>query len=163
MATNNFEVDDELRVVYGYGYGGVSPFFEHLTDTTPSLYISSCRACELDYCPPRIHCQVCWGATEWREHDGSGTIESVVWAYWIPIDSPARAYTDLPYAYAAVRVDGCRNLLRTRVVGLSQQASLAELTGRRGHVRVIESASGRPGDLYLAVETETPAPAKSVK
>jgi uncharacterized OB-fold protein len=153
MATQTpFEIDDELKVIYKYGYGGITPFFSALLEQPGSYQVSFCETCDLRFCPPRLHCQQCWGKTTWVEHTGEGTIESVVWAYWIPIDSPARAYTDLPYAYAAIRLDGCRNLLRTRVCGLPQGLPLAEMTGRRGRLRTIEEPTGRLGDLYFVAE-----------
>ncbi|AKS32098.1 Zn-ribbon domain-containing OB-fold protein [Mycolicibacterium goodii] len=147
-----FEIDDELRVLYKYGYGGITPFFAGLAEGAEGYQTSVCDSCELAYCPPRIHCQECWGTTKWVAHSGEGVIESLVWAYWIPIDSPARAFTDLPYAYAAIRLDGCRNLLRTRVSGLPQGMPLPDATGVRGRLRTIDNPTGRLGDLYFEVD-----------
>jgi uncharacterized OB-fold protein len=159
MATDPpFEIEDELRVVYKYGYGGITRFFSALLDQPRGYQVTSCETCDLLFCPPRLQCQQCWGRTAWVEHTGEGTIESVVWAYWIPIDSPARAYTDLPYAYAAIRLDGCHNLLRTRVCGLPQGSPLPEITGRRGRLKTIEEPTGRLGDLYFV--TDEPAGGK---
>jgi len=154
MPAPQFEIDDELKVVYKYGYGGIAPFFEHLLDRPDTFRITACRSCDLAFCPPRTHCQSCWGATEWVDHSGAGTIESVVWAYWVPIDSPARQWTDLPYAYAAVRLDGCRNLLRTRVLGLRQDVPLSASTGRRGRLGVVEQPTARLGDLVFTVDQD---------
>jgi uncharacterized OB-fold protein len=151
MTTPGFEIDDELKVLYRYGYGGITPFFASLPDRPSTFPVSRCDACDLTFCPPRIHCQRCWSATSWVEHTGEGTIESLVWAYWVPIDSPARAYTDLPYAYGAVRLDGCHNLLRTRITGLPPQGPLGAVTGRRGRLATVEAPTGRLGDLYFTV------------
>lgn len=149
---SSFEIDDELKVLYKYGYGGVTPFFSGLVDGAGSYQVSTCESCGLTFCPPRIHCQECWNDTAWIQHTGAGVIESLVWAYWMPIDSPARAFTDLPYAYAAIRLDGCRNLLRTRVSGLAQGIPPTETTGVRGRLRTIDNPTGRPEDLYFEVE-----------
>jgi uncharacterized OB-fold protein len=147
-----FEIDDELAVRYSYSYGGISPFFSALLDRPETFRISHCPACELKFCPPRIHCQRCWGATEWVDHPGTGTLESVVWAYWVPLDSPARNWTSLPYAYAAVRLDGCRNLLRTRVTGLAQTEPLESSTGRHGRLTTVGAPTARLGDLVFVVD-----------
>ena len=150
--TPRFEITDQLSVSYSYDYGAISPFFQALTEPTPRLRISRCEACDLQFCPPRHHCQNCWGETIWIEHSGEGITESVVWAYWIPIDSPAREWADPPYCYAAVRLDGCRNLLRTRVIGLDKVASLRESTGRRGRLIVGPNPRGHLGDLLFEVQ-----------
>ena len=146
-----FEIPDLLSVTYSYHYGAITQFFQNLTRTPPRLQVSHCPACDLQFCPPRHHCQDCWGKTEWKDHSGEGTIESVVWAYWIPIDSPAREWVDPPYAYAAVRLDGCRNLLRTRVAGLDKRAPLPASTGRRGKLVVGSNPRGHLGDLEFHV------------
>lgn len=146
-----FEIDDTLTVRYSYGYGGITPFFRAIAERSDTLRITRCAACALDFCPPRIHCQRCWGETAWTDHPGDGAVESVVWTYWVPLDSPARHWTDLPYAYGAVRLDGCHNLLRVRIVGLDPLAAAAETAGLRGRVRVVPEADGRLGDLYFDV------------
>jgi len=146
-----FEIDDLLSVRYSYHYGAITPFFEGLTTGAPPFRVSACDSCGVRFCPPRHHCRNCWGKTSWVDHDGGGTIESLVWAYWVPFDSPARNWTDLPYAYGAIRLDGCQNLLRTRITGLQPTAELADVTGRRGSLRVVAEPSGRPGDLYFEV------------
>jgi uncharacterized OB-fold protein len=150
-AQSAFEIDDTLTVRYSYGYGGITPFFRGLIENPPVFKISRCAECALAFCPPRIHCQVCWQPTEWVDHSGEGAIESLVWAYWVPLDSPARQWTDLPYAYAAVRVDGCHNLIRVRVTGLDRTEELQSSTGRRGHLSVASQADGRAGDLVFEV------------
>ncbi|QYB07099.1 hypothetical protein I1A62_22755 [Rhodococcus sp. USK10] len=152
--STGFEIDDVLTVTYSYGYGGISPFFESLKEKTGTFKVTRCKTCQLSFCPPRIHCQKCWDATEWDEHTGEGVIESVVWAYWMPIDSPARAYTDLPYAYAAIRLDGCVNLIRVRVEGLDQRQSIESSTGRRGRLSTIDNPTARLGDLKFVVDPE---------
>ena len=149
--TPRFEIPDLLSVTYSYHYGAITPFFEALIEPEPRLRISRCEACDLQFCPPRHHCQQCWGETAWIDHDGRGVAESIVWAYWIPIDSPAREWVDPPYAYAAVRLDGCRNLLRTRVIGLDKTASLQESTGRRGRLIVGPNPRGHVGDLLFEI------------
>lgn len=149
--TSGFEIDDTLTVRYSYGYGGITPFFQAIADRSDALRVTDCAACGLSFCPPRIHCQRCWGETTWVDHSGAGAIESLVWAYWVPLDSPARTWTDLPYAYAAIRLDGCDNLLRVRVVGLDPQEPPTATLGRRGVVRVVEQPTGRLGDLYFEV------------
>jgi uncharacterized OB-fold protein len=152
-----FEVDDELMVKYHYGYGAISPFFEAIAAGQSALRVSRCPACQSLYCPPRMHCQACWTETEWEEHSGTGTIESLVWAYWVPIDSPARRYTSLPYAYAAVRLDGCRNLLRVRATGVGQDITPERSGGLRGQIKVVPNAVGKIGDLYFEVDAAVEA------
>lgn len=154
MTAKPFEIPDQLSVTYSYHYGGISPFFEALLDHPSTFKVSRCETCELLFCPPRIDCQRCWGATQWTDHPGTGVIESVVWAYWIPIDSPAREWTDLPYAYAAVRLDGCANLLRVRVVGLPQGVPLDQSVGRRGGLSTVERPTARLGDLVFTVDED---------
>jgi len=147
-----FEIPDGLSVTYSYHYGGITPFFESLLGRPDTFPVSRCETCELTFCPPRIHCQRCWGATSWVQHSGEGTIESLVWAYWIPLDSPARTWTDLPYAYAAVRLDGCVNLLRVRVTGLDQTQSIEASTGVRGRLTTVEHPTARLGDLAFEAD-----------
>lgn len=151
-AADRFEIDDVLSVRYSYHYGGITPFFEQLGVGSPPFRITACAACGLRYCPPRYQCSSCWAETTWIDHEGSGTVESLVWVYWIPYDSPARDWTDLPYAYAAVRLDGCANLLRTRVTGVEPSVDLAVACGRRGSLRVVVGASGRAGDLFFELD-----------
>jgi uncharacterized OB-fold protein len=147
----SFEIDDTLAVRYSYSYGAINPFFEAIAAGSVPFRITVCETCHLAFCPPRHQCQECWQPTTWTDHDGRGTIESVVWAYWIPLDSPARAWTDLPYAYAAIRLDGCRNLLRVRVTGLDRQAELGTSTGTRGQLAICPGSTGRVGDLVFQV------------
>jgi uncharacterized OB-fold protein len=146
-----FEVADLLMVRYSYHYGGITPFFQAIAERSATFRITMCEACDLRFCPPRYHCPSCWAATTWTTHDGAGIVESVVWAYWIPSDSRARAWTDLPYAYGAIRLAGCHNLMRTRVTGLDPAASLSQVTGSLGTLKVVAEATGLPGDVYFEV------------
>lgn len=146
-----FEIDDLLSVRYSYHYGAITPFFQQLSSSAPAFGMTGCEPCGLRFCPPRHHCAQCWQETTWTSHDGTGTIESLVWAYWVPYDSPARQWTDLPYPYAAVRLDGCVNLLRTRVTGLDPAQGPVQAAGLRGRLRVVPGATARPGDLYFEV------------
>ena len=154
-----FEISDQLSVTYSYHYGGITPFFEALLDRPDTFPVSQCAECDLTFCPPRIDCQRCWNSTDWIRHSGEGTIEAVVWAYWVPLDSPARTWTDLPYAYAAVRLDGCVNLLRVRVTGLDQRQPIKASTGVRGRLTTVESPTARLGDLVFVAAPADAEPA----
>lgn len=68
-----FEV--KIRDIYNYlfSYGGQSQFFKNLSENK-KFTGSKCLQCGFVWCPPRIHCSKCHGATEFIDLVDQGEI-----------------------------------------------------------------------------------------
>jgi len=58
---------------YLFSYGGQTPFFENLSKNK-KFTGSKCVQCGFVWCPPRIHCSKCHGATEFIDLVDEGEI-----------------------------------------------------------------------------------------
>jgi uncharacterized OB-fold protein len=149
-----YELQDELHYYFRYSYGGISHFFREIVERQ-QLHITRCPRCDQAFCPPRADCPTCWERTTWEPHTGDGVVVSPVYCFWTQVNSPVRRYTQPPFVYALVRLDGVENALHSLVHTLDPRPNHAVRVGTRVEVRFREDRRGEAADFYF-VPVEDP-------
>ncbi|MFC2039718.1 Zn-ribbon domain-containing OB-fold protein [Chloroflexota bacterium] len=106
-----FEI--EITDVYNYlfSYGGQSHFFRNLAENK-KFSGSKCLQCGFVWCPPRLHCSKCYGATEFVDLVDEGEIITFL-ELAIPPSSMKNFKSAL--GVALIRLDGADTCLKAIV------------------------------------------------
>ena len=137
----HWEGDVEADYIYTSGVAG-ERFFVALRDEGRVL-ASRCKACKLDYLPPRMFCEDCFAElTEYVDVLQPGRVASVTVAH---VDRTG-AKLSHPQVWAFVAFDGIRGGLLHRLLvapkqaraGLSVRVRLKPRDGRTGTIADIE-------------------------
>lgn len=142
------EVDYELHYFYRSSWGGISPYFKSIVDDR-QLLITRCPGCAKGFCPPRKECPDCWVETLWEPHSGEGTVAAPVYCYWVPSNSPVHEFTEMPFIYGLVHLDGTDTYLNALIHSSDKRLHQTVSVGTRVKVCFRAERKGYPTDIYF--------------
>ncbi len=135
------EVPDIIDITYKYSYGGISRFFREIRDNK-RLYGTKCTRCGKVWLPPRVHCNECYGPTEWVRLGDTATIVTYTVVYY----GTSVFYDRTPYVCAFVKIDGADTLIMQNV--FLKDVTKARI-GMKLRVEFKEDRNGDMGDFWF--------------
>ena len=149
-----FEVPDLVANHYLYSYGGISRFFREVVENR-RLMGTRCEDCGFVWCPPRLHCSHCYGATSWVELGSEGTVLTATFCYYVPSNYSLHKYLDMPYVLAFIQLDGADTGLYS-VVEVPEVVIGSVATGMRVKTVFRDEREGRLTDFYFVPVESAP-------